>query len=128
MGIQIFNAQPFQGLRARCADHGADASRQRGHAMLPSMNRRMMKALAFSGFLIATPAWAQGKTGNPADCSPIVQELKAKPPASGNKARAEALWDRFLEECRAKMGGPGVVFDAEEMMAIAQVLNLQTSK
>jgi hypothetical protein len=26
MGIQIFNAQPFQGLRARCADHGAGAS------------------------------------------------------------------------------------------------------
>jgi hypothetical protein len=91
---------------------------------LPSMNHHMMKALVLLGLLTTSPAWAQGKLGKPADCTPIVQELKAKPPASGNKARAEALWDRFIEECRAKMGGPGVLFDAEEMMAIAQMLNL----
>jgi len=90
--------------------------------MLPSMNRRMMKALAFSGLLLASPAWAQGK---PADCASIVQELKAKPPANGSKARAELLWDTFMEHCEAKMGGPGGMFDAEAMMAIAQVLNLE---
>jgi hypothetical protein len=78
-----------------------------------------MRALALLMALIASPAWAQGK---PVDCSAVVQELKTKPPANGSKARAELLWDEFVEECEAKTGGPGATFNPEETMAIMRVL------
>jgi hypothetical protein len=40
----------------------------------------------------------------------------------GDKRHVELLWNIFLQECEAKMGGPGAMFNSEEVMAISRVL------
>jgi hypothetical protein len=77
-----------------------------------------MRALTLLGLLIVSPAWAQV----PPDCYQIVQELKAKPPGNGEKRSVELLWNIFVQGCEAKMGGPGAMFDAADMLAIDKVL------
>jgi hypothetical protein len=58
----------------------------------------------------------------PTTCQQIVQELKLKPPAYGEKGRTESLWNTFLERCEPQMGGPGATFSAEEVDTISKII------
>jgi hypothetical protein len=65
------------------------------------------------GLLIAFPAWAQ-------DCPAIIADLKAKPPAGGDSARADAEWNTFLTSCERQ---PGDTFTAEQVWEISKVIH-----
>lgn len=79
-----------------------------------------MRALALLLVMIASPASPQTSS---IDCNEIVQKLKAKPPGDGDAHYVQVLWNLFIHECEAKMGGPGATFDSEEMIEISKVLN-----
>jgi hypothetical protein len=68
----------------------------------------------FAILLAATPL--------PTTCTQAVIDLKMRPPAYGEKERAEYVWNFFLEKCEAQMGGPGATFSSEEVDEISKVI------
>ena len=82
---------------------------------------RVLGAILIAG-LAPAPALAQPF---PTQCSGIVQELKMRPPAYGQKARAERIWNSYLNMCEKEWAGQVA---AEDVDALATVINPQVFK
>jgi hypothetical protein len=61
----------------------------------------------------------------PTTCNQVVEELKMRPPAYGEKERIGYVWQKWVQECEAKTGGPGAVLSVEDMGEITKALQGQ---
>jgi hypothetical protein len=80
-----------------------------------------MKAIVVL-ILLSSPAWAQARPPS-TDCDTIVRELKMRPPANGDRARAEYLWTSYIDNCEYIRG-----LTTEDVKALNAVLDPWTFK
>jgi hypothetical protein len=58
----------------------------------------------------------------PTTCPQIIEELKMRPPAYGEKARAGYVWDFYLKTCEPEWSHK---LDAEDAEAVSRVIQGQ---
>ena len=56
----------------------------------------------------------------PTTCAQVMDELKMRPPAYGEKARAELVWDMYLTQCEKEWAGKLDADDVEQLSKVIQ--------
>ena len=56
----------------------------------------------------------------PTTCPQIMQEMRMRPPAYGEKARAEYVWNFYLQNCQKEWGDRLDTEDVDELSKVIQ--------
>jgi hypothetical protein len=90
-------------------------ARRSSHLEGGSRGSGRQKMMWFAFMLAAAAAF-------PVTCEEALSELKMRPPAYGDKVRAELVLDMFADDCEAKMSGQGAVLSADDINAVTQLI------
>jgi hypothetical protein len=87
-----------------------------------SRSRMLAVAIAVLFFIMPNAAWTQSLI-LPTDCATIIDELKMRPPAKGDRTRAAELWNNYQIYC----AGSGSL-TSDDIAAVTKVMHPEMYK